>query len=167
MNLQDVIGEVPDLTFLQVGIRGFVVFIIALALLRLAGRRAFGMGTAFDNVICMLLGAVLSRAVVGASPFMPTVTGAVVIVAFYRLFAWLSLKSHRFGKLVKGESELIYENGKMNREHMNHCLVTEKDLLERVHHEAHVDSLEDIDKAYLERDGAISVIKKRKQGEKC
>ena len=160
MRLEELIGEGTDLTALQLGTRAFIIFVIALVLLRLAGRRAFGMGAAFDNVISILLGAVMSRAVVGASPFIPTVVGSIVIVALYRICAWLSVKSDKFGQLVKGEAELIYHRGKMNKLQMDQCLVTEKDLIERVHHEANMDSLKDIDKAYLERDGAISIIKK-------
>jgi uncharacterized membrane protein YcaP (DUF421 family) len=161
MNTEDLIGEGTDLTSLQLGIRAFLVFIIAIILLRLAGRRAFGMGAAFDNVISILLGAVMSRAVVGASPFIPTIVGTVVIVGLYRIFAWLSLRSENFGRMVKGEAKLIYSRDKMNKTQMNHCLVTEKDLLERVHHEANMDTIEEVDKAYLERDGAISIIKKQ------
>ncbi|HEY5535494.1 MAG TPA: hypothetical protein VIL99_11265, partial [Ignavibacteria bacterium] len=73
------IGEGNDPNPYQMAIRAFIVFIIALVFLRLSGRRTFGMFSPFDNVISVLLGAVLSRAVIGASPFFSTIIAALVI----------------------------------------------------------------------------------------
>jgi len=49
--------------------RSVVVFVITLLLLRISGRRSFGLRTPLDNIISIILAAVLSRAIVGASPF--------------------------------------------------------------------------------------------------
>lgn len=160
MSFEALIGDGPELTVLQMSIRAALVFVIALALLRLAGRRAFGMNASFDNVISILLGAVMSRAVVGASPFWATVVASLVIVALYRVVAWLCLKSDAIGKIVKGNADLLFHDGKMDRQRMDKSFITEKDLMERVRQEGHVDSLHKVDKAYLERDGCISIVKK-------
>ncbi|QKG54038.1 hypothetical protein [Hymenobacter sp. BRD67] len=57
------------ITAVQMTTRSVIVFFVALALLRLSGKRTFGGSTAFDMVVKIMLGAVLSRAVVAASPF--------------------------------------------------------------------------------------------------
>lgn len=67
-------GEGKDLDALQMSCRSVVTFIIALVLLRLAGIRTFGKRSAFDNVIIIMLGSILSRVPVGASPFVRTVS---------------------------------------------------------------------------------------------
>lgn len=157
-----IFGEGDDLEPLQMCARAFVIFILALVLVRLAGRRAFGMGMTFDNVLTILLGAVLSRAITGASPFVATVAAAATIIALYRLCAWISVRSDAFGKVVKGEPRLLYNNGILDEDEMRRSLLSKKDLLEGIHNNANVDTLGETKKVYLERDGKISVVKKEK-----
>ena len=69
--LREIFGSGKDLGILQMSARALVVFVVCLVLIRLAGRRSFGMRMPFDNVMAILLGAVLSRAVTGARAAMP------------------------------------------------------------------------------------------------
>src|SRR4026207_455077 len=96
-------GHGDQLTPLQMSCRGFVMFFIALALLRIAGKRTFGKNSAFDTVIGIMMGAILGRAVVGASPFLSTVAAGLVIVGLHRIIATLAVTQDWLGKLVKGE----------------------------------------------------------------
>jgi uncharacterized membrane protein YcaP (DUF421 family) len=159
--LEALFGSTPeDLTPLQMSLRAMLIFLICLCLIRFCGRRAFGMHTAFDNVVAVLLGAVLSRAVVGASPFVATIAAGAAIVVIHRFTAWLGMRSHLIGKLVKGEVGVLYENGRVNNETMRKHRISERDLMEGVRLSANVDSLDEIEKIYVERNGKISVIKK-------
>lgn len=158
----EIFGEGQKLEPLQMCARATVVFILALVLVRLAGRRAFGMGMTFDNVLTILLGAVMSRAITGASPFIATIAAAASIIVLYRLFAWVSVRSDAFGKLVKGEPRLLYKDGLLDEHELRRSLLSKKDLAEGIHTNGNVDSLAETKKIYLERDGKISVIKKDK-----
>jgi uncharacterized membrane protein YcaP (DUF421 family) len=156
--IDEYLGHGKDLTVSQMCMRAGIVFIVALIFIRL-GRRAFGMGSAFDTVIGILLGAILSRAVVGASPFIPTMSAALLIVCMHKLFAWLSTRFHWFGKIVKGEARLIYKDGRMIKENMNKFFITENDFKETVRHNCNTNETRHIKEAYIERDGRISIIK--------
>lgn len=159
--LIELFGHGKDLSPLQMSARALVIFIVGLVLIRIAGRRAFGQKTPFDSVITILLGAVLSRAVVGASPFLSTVAASAVIVIIHRLFATLGFYSNAFGKLVKGEPKLLYKDGKLHEDHMRSCMITRKDIEESVRLNSNLKSVEEAAEIYAERDGQISVIKKK------
>jgi uncharacterized membrane protein YcaP (DUF421 family) len=158
--LTQLFGEGQELDPLQMALRAAVIFIISLVLIRISGRRAFGIRTPFDNVVTILLGAVLSRAITGASPFVATVTAATTIVLLHRFCAWISLHSPKFGYLIKGETKILYKDGKLERDNMRYGMISEKDLLEGLHIQGNIDGLEKAKTVYLERNGHISVIKK-------
>jgi len=154
------IGEGKEVNIFQMAIRAAIIFLIALVLIRFSGRRTFGMLSPFDNVISILLGAILSRAVIGASPFFATIAASFVIVILHRLFAWIALYNDAFGSLIKGNSKIIYTEGKIIRKNMKRFFITDKDLLEEVRLQGNVESLDEIKSAYVERNGKITIIKK-------
>jgi uncharacterized membrane protein YcaP (DUF421 family) len=61
------------------------------------------------------------------------------------------------GKLVKGEENLLVENGSMKIAEMKKTNISEKDLMEALRNQG-VENLKDVKKAFLERSGKISVI---------
>jgi len=83
--ISSIFGEGENLNAAQMAARAALVFFITLAFIRVSGRRALGKRTPFDGATAVLLGAVLSRGVVGASPFGPTILAAGVLVVLHRL----------------------------------------------------------------------------------
>ncbi len=158
--LISIFGDGKDLNVLQMSCRGFVIFFIALILIRIAGRRSFGLRTPFDNIIVILLGAVLSRAVVGASPFIPTIACTVFIVLLHRIMAYCVVHSEFIAKLVEGNKIILFEKNKFIKKNMDKGLVCKEDILESVRKSALTDAMEKIDRVYIERNGEISAIKK-------
>jgi len=118
------------------------------------------MHTPLDNVITILLGAILSKAVLGTSSFWAVIAAACSIVFLHRLCAWIGLYSRLFGTIVKGEAKILYSDGKINQRNMRYCMVSEKDLMEGIRQRANLNSLEKIKTVFIERNGKISVIKK-------
>lgn len=155
-----IFGQGKDLSVLQMGMRTILVFIICLIFIRMAGKRSFGMRMPLDNVITILLGAVLSRAIVGASPFVPTIISGGIIMFLYRLCSGLAVFSKRFGQAVKGDEQIIYKDGKLLKENMKRCMVTEKDVMEEMRINSNLDSLDKVKTIYVERNGEISIVKK-------
>lgn len=148
------------ITAVQMTMRAGVLFFVALALLRFSGKHTFGGSTAFDMVVKIMLGAVLSRAVVAASPFWGTVLAGFVFVGLHRLLAWAACRSEWVGWLVKGEAHLLAQHGRIDAKHLRRLNISEKDLLEGLHTNGNLASLDQAEAVYLERNGRISVVKK-------
>lgn len=156
--LEEIFGEGKDLLVHQMICRGVVIFFFTLLLIRISGRRSFGMGSALDNIILVLLGAILSRVVVGASPALPTVLTSLSIVLLHRVFAHLMLKSEKLRELMEGKRILLFANGKFIRENLRRALVCEDEVMSGVRQQTNSEDLEQIDRIYMERNGEISTL---------
>lgn len=151
----------PQFTVFQVVIRSVLIFIIALILIRLSGRRAFGMRSTFDNVISILLGAILSRSITEPEiPFFNPVFAAITIAGIHLVVGWICMYSNVFGSLIKGSNLVLFEDGEMVEKNMKRGLISKHDLEESFRKNGNTDTAEDVKIARLERDGSISVVKK-------
>ncbi|MDB5025583.1 MAG: hypothetical protein JWP78_3338 [Mucilaginibacter sp.] len=158
--LYHLFGQGKDLSAMQMCARAVVIYCIALVLLRISGRRTFGKKTAFDNTIAIILGAVLSRAVVGASAFLPTVACSLVLVLIHRGLAWASIHNKTIQHLLEGVSIPLYKNGKLNKENMNTALISEDELKGDLRLKAHISRLAEAEEINMETNGEVSVVKK-------
>ncbi|HEX3166024.1 MAG TPA: YetF domain-containing protein [Chitinophagaceae bacterium] len=160
MNITDIFGSGEDLSPTQMAVRAFVMFFIALMLIRLAGMRVFGIKTAFDNILVIMLGAILSRGIVGASPFFSTVAAAAAMIVVHKFLAWLAMKHEWVGKIVKGYRHSLYHDGKVREENLRRTAVSKDDLMEGVRLEINKNSLDEVEQIFIEKTGEISVVKK-------
>ncbi|MGZ3845050.1 MAG: DUF421 domain-containing protein [Flavisolibacter sp.] len=156
-------GINENISSLEIAARSAAMFIAALLLIRLAGMRPFGKGEPFDQIITFLIGGILSRGVVAATPFVPTIVSMIVIILVHKLFAKLSIYNKWFGARVKGEKVLLYRDGTFIRENMHRVNITEHDILEDLRLEVQLGNMEKIQEAYMERTGKISFVKKEGQ----
>jgi len=154
-------GEGEHLNALQMSVRAILMFAIALMFIRLGGLRLFSKKSAFDNVIVIMLGAVLARGIVGASPFFSTVAASAVMILIHRTLAFATVKSEKLCKVLKGNHILLFKDGKILWNNMKKATLSEQDLLESLHLETKQTTLENIEMAYLETNGRISFITKK------
>jgi uncharacterized membrane protein YcaP (DUF421 family) len=159
-NLSFLWGEGEHLASLPMSVRAIVMFFIALLLLRLGGIRIFGQKSALDNVIVIMLGAVMARGIVGASPFFSTVIASTLMILINRLMAWACQNNDGINNFIKGKPIVLYEDGQIQWENMNSVNLSKSDLLESLRLETNKSSFENIEKAYLETNGRISFILK-------
>lgn len=153
-------GTDEHLNTLQMVNRGIVIFFITLILIRISGRRSYSFRMPLDNIIGILLGGILSRVVVGASPFISTLATCLIIVCLHRASTWLTSRSPYFNKLVEGKKIMLYEDGTFIKENMKRALVSKEDIMQNVRKNTSSESLSHIDRIYIERNGDISILKK-------
>jgi len=118
-----------DISVWQMCARALFVYISALLLVRALGDRRFaGKYATFDVIVGIMLGATLSRAISGSSPFFPTLISAFSLVLMHRL---LSAAAFRFAWLeawIKGGPKLLIQNGKVNKRVLRETHLTSQDL---------------------------------------
>jgi len=152
--------EPKELTFFQISIRGIIVFVATLLMIRLGHKRSLARKTPFDAVLIVILASVLSRAINGSAAFFATLGGGVVIVLIHRLFALIAYHSHAFGILIKGRPEVIVENGNLVVGTMRRNHISRHDLEEDLRLDAELENISRVQVARVERSGDISFIKK-------
>jgi uncharacterized membrane protein YcaP (DUF421 family) len=159
-----VFGQGQDLTALQMSLRGIVMFFITLILIRIGGLRIFGKRDAFDNIIAIMMGALLSRGVTGASSFIGVIAATTLMVLVHRLLAWSAVKNKGVEGLVKGKSAILYTNGKIITRNLIKTSMSIADLMESLRLETQRESLEEVETAIMETNGRISFILKKTTG---
>jgi uncharacterized membrane protein YcaP (DUF421 family) len=157
--LVSLFGVGTSLTATQMALRGMAVFVLTLLMLRISGRRSLGQHTSFDTCITVLLGSILARAVVGASPFAPTIATGVALVLLHRAIAMVSVRSHVFDFLVNGHHRTLVTQGNVDRRAMRRGLVSQADLLQALREHSVPGDPSLATQVVLERNGVISVIK--------
>ena len=151
-------AEPQTLTFMQISLRGIIVFIFTLAMVRISARRSLARRTVFDSVFLVILASVLARAINGSSDLLPTIGGGFAMVAFHRLLAWIAFYSHGFGNLIKGAEEILIRDGELVHRGLRNNHITRHDLEEDLRLALHAEGLARVQKACLERSGDISFI---------
>jgi uncharacterized membrane protein YcaP (DUF421 family) len=159
---QDLLGlgiEPKQLTFLQISLRGIIVFVATLVMVRISSKRSLAEKTAFDATLLVIIASVLARAINGSAPFFPTLGSGFVLVLLHRSLALTAYYSHGFGILIKGKPAVLVENGKLQRRNMSLNHISEHDLEEDMRLDAATEDLSKIKVARVERSGDISFIK--------
>jgi uncharacterized membrane protein YcaP (DUF421 family) len=151
--------EPKELTFLQVSLRGIIVFIVTLVMVRISSKRSLTEKTAFDAALIIIIASVLARAINGSAPFFPTLGIGFVLVLLHRLLGVAAYYSHGFGILIKGKAAVLVENGRLQRRNMRLNQISEHDLEEDMRLDAATEDLSKIKIARIERNGDISFIK--------
>jgi uncharacterized membrane protein YcaP (DUF421 family) len=135
-------AEPKTLTFMQISLRGIIVFIFTLVMVRIGARRS------------------LARAINGSAELLPTIGGGFAMVAFHRLLAWIAFYSHGFGNLIKGADEILIRDGELVHRKLRNNHITRHDLEEDLRLALHAEDIARIRSARLERSGDISFIEK-------
>ncbi len=151
-----------QLQFRQMALRCVIVLLTAVFAGRLADRRSIGANAAFDVMMGVVLGSVLSRGINGQAPFFPSLGVSVVFVLLHRLLARFACRSHMISCLVKGRAALLVKDGIADEEEMRKNAITRDDLIENLRMNGNIGEIRDVKEAWFERDGKISVIRREK-----
>lgn len=147
-----------DLNSGEMAIRAIITYALTIAIVRMGDKRLFGKGTAFDTVVAIMIGSIMSRAITGSSPLLATWVAGTMLIGVHWLIAFLTFHLDWFGPVVKGNPVLLVKDGEVKREGMREGSVSRHDLEQALRAQGAEPDPTGIKRAYLERDGSISVI---------
>lgn len=149
-----------DLAWWEFVVRGAVVYLALLLMVRLSGRRTVGQFTPFDLLVVMLLSEAVSNSLSGGDD---SLGGGLIIaatlIALNTVVALLSTYSKRMSVMLDGTAVLIGRDGEFFDKVVKRCRITESDLEQALR--AADCSRPEMACAFLEADGDITVQKKR------
>lgn len=141
--------------------RATAVYLILLALFRVAGKRSLSDATAFDFVLLLIVSEAAQQALVANDS--SVTTALLVIVTFIALDIALSFakwRSPRVERLIDSVPLLIFADGHLLEQRARRERVDEEDILASARHLHGLERLDRIRYAVLEPSGGISIIPK-------
>jgi len=159
----------PDTSFLEIIVRGSVMYIAIFTLLRIVLKRQAGTLGITDLLLITLIADASQNAMAGEYKSVPDGIVLVSTIIFWNYaFDWLSYKFAWFQRMIEAPPLQLIRHGKFLRRNMRQELITEEDLMGQLRAQG-VDDVTKVKAAYIEGDGRISVIEnqvKHHQNEK-
>jgi uncharacterized membrane protein YcaP (DUF421 family) len=162
------IADAPWHFLAEVIIRSVFMFIFALIIMRFLGRRAIHQLTSFDLLLIIALGSAMGDPMIYPDvAILWSVFGITTITVLYRIQTALVNRFPKYEDISEGKPLRIISNGILDAERVEKHSPTQDEIFLLLRNKA-IRSLGEIETAYLERDGSISVFKlpedKRKPG---
>ena len=152
-----------DLPWWEFIVRGAMIYIALLVMVRLSGRRTIGQFTPFDLLVVMLLSESVSNGLSGGDD---SVSGGLIIAATLIVLnggiGLLSARSRKIEAMVEGDVVLIGRDGVVFDKVMQRNRIGQIDI-EQALREAGC-ARHEMQCAFLEADGGISIMKQPKAG---
>ena len=154
--------DYAKLSYIQMVLRTIIVYGVALGLIRLGKRRFLGGYTAFDILMGFVVGSIMSRTITGRENFFSAIIVIVTLMAIHYVISYLTYYYSDASKIVKNDERQLIKNGKVDEEAMQESKLGKNDLLQALRQKGSVQSPEEVESAFLERDGSITVIPKKR-----
>ena len=145
----------------QTVIRGLLVFLLTIIIIRLGKRKFLGKNSALDIILAVIIGSVASRAINGSGYLFSTILTIAFLIAAHWFLSYISLKSEKIASFLEGEGYPLIKGGKIDEKAMLTQHFRKEEILEAARLRGNVSDLNKIEEAYLESNGSISIIKKK------
>ena len=154
---------VPQLSVAEIFLRGTAVYFLLFAFLRLLRRESGAIGIT-DLLVVVLIADAAQNAMAG--DYVSITEGALLvgtIAVWDYALDWLGYHSRFVARVLRPAPLPLVRDGRMLRRNMRRELITEDELTSQLRQQGAAD-LSEVERACLEGDGRISVIKKGRDG---
>ncbi|HTG70195.1 MAG TPA: YetF domain-containing protein [Candidatus Udaeobacter sp.] len=141
-------------------LRAIGLFVVGLVAFRIMGSQAVGRLTDFDLVVVIAIGAIIGDGLADPelNPFI-LIAAIAGLVLMQLLASVLAMKSNFIEKLVIGSPIKLIENGKILMSGLRRARITKNNLDQELRVKG-LTSFEQIEQAFMEPNGKLSVIEK-------
>ena len=154
----------PVHSLLEIFLRGTIMYLGLVAILRFLLRRQAGSVGIADLLLIVVIADAAQN---GFSDEYRSITEGILLVltiVFWDFAVdWLSFRFPALRKLMRSPPLLLVENGKPIRRNMRKESLNEEELMSELRQQG-VERLDEVKRVYMEDDGHVSVIKKKKGG---
>ncbi|MBP1970171.1 uncharacterized membrane protein YcaP (DUF421 family) [Virgibacillus natechei] len=142
-------------------IRGLSAFVLMFVLTRMMGKRHITQLTYYDYIVGISIGSIAAKMTFDPHVRMSNFILAMLIWTIIPIIlSKLELKSNRFRDLMEGDSVTLIKNGKILEENLKKETLTVDELMVLLRRQGFF-KISDIESAILEKDGELSVMKRR------
>lgn len=141
-------------------LRAFILYIFAIFVMRIMGKREIGQLQPFELAITLIISDLLVIPMENTG--VPLVNGVipVLVITFSQLlFSYITVKNERIQQIVSGKPTLMIKNGNLVEPNLRKQNYNITELLEQLRING-VDRVQDVECAMLETNGQLSVILK-------
>lgn len=142
-------------------IHAIIGYFVLLLVVRVLRRRAGSQMTLFEFVLIFLMGGIVILSTVGNDRSVTNCTCAVISVGLmHRLLSWAKSKSPKIGAILDGSPIVLIKQGEWQPETIRNAGIRREDVAAAARRQG-IPSIERVEYAVLERNGGISVIKRK------
>lgn len=139
---------------------GVLAYSALVMMLRLSGKRTLSKMNAYDLVVTVALGSVLSTILLSKDVALAQgVMAFVTLIGLQYSIAWLSVRSQTVRDLVKGTPQLLFYRGSFLDREMRHERVDRSEVYASIRAQGFAD-LDSVEAVVLETDGSFTVLKR-------
>jgi uncharacterized membrane protein YcaP (DUF421 family) len=147
-------------SLLEVVVRVVLVYVFLMILLRISGKKEFAQLEPMDLLIMLILSETVSPALTADDTSIPVALVAAGTLTLLTLgTSYLTFRFRRMEKLVDSEPSMLIEKGKVNAKVLRSERMTDQQLRTVLHKEG-LTSVDEVEKAYIEPSGDITIIKR-------
>lgn len=153
----------PSVHWWEFILRGVVVYVFVLLLLRLTGKRQVGDMSPFDLVLLLILSEAVQNSMNGNDS---SITGGLILAAtlvgLNWVIGWLTYSSKRIENIVEGTPLIVIHEGKVLQKSMQRGQITKRELDAALRANGCA-SPEEVRFAVLENNGQLTVIRRENE----
>ena len=138
-------------------VRGIVVYMFLIIVLRLTGKRQIGQLSPFDLVLLLILSnAVQNSMNAGDNSLVGGLITATTLIAANYIVGLITFKSKKLEEIIEGRPQVLIHDGKLFEEVMNEAKLTRHELDSTLRQSGYFE-IKEVKLAILENNGRVTV----------